>query len=211
MTELVAHARSAGVINPSLNMFKVPPTDISMSSRRYVRISPFNTGINPVTFQVDPQDEFINMTESYFEVEIVMKKNDGTNLLAADVIGLANNLAHTLFRQINVRLNGTLISPQTEEEAENKVETLNRKYNHLHADYIALKYNNLCDECQNVKDSTPFGKTYTVCKTCARGKETIESLQRELEKQQEKIRYWQDCYETALASMTDVVDSNHDG
>ena len=70
MTELIAHAHSAGVINPSLNMFKVPPTDISMSSRCYVKISPFNTGINPVTFQVDPQDEFINMTESYFEVEI---------------------------------------------------------------------------------------------------------------------------------------------
>ena len=29
-------------------------------------------------------------------------------------MGLANNLAHTLFKQINVRLNGTLISPQTD-------------------------------------------------------------------------------------------------
>ena len=63
MTELIAHACSAGVINPSLNMFKVPPTDIGMSSRRFVKISPFNTGINPVTFQVDPQDEYINMSE----------------------------------------------------------------------------------------------------------------------------------------------------
>ena len=97
------------------------------------------------------------------------------------------------------------------EEAENKVETLNRKYNNLHADYIALKYNNLCVECQTVKDSAMSGKTYTLCKTCARGKETIESLHRELEKEQEKIRYWQDCYETALASMTDVVDSNNNG
>jgi len=29
-------------------------------------------------------------------------------------MGLANNLAHTLFKQINVGLNGTLISPQTD-------------------------------------------------------------------------------------------------
>ena len=43
-----------------------------------------------------------------------MKSGNGTNLLAADVIGLVNNLAHTLFKQINVRLNGTLISPQTD-------------------------------------------------------------------------------------------------
>ena len=95
-------------------MFKVPPTDLSMSSRRFVRISPFNVRINPVTFQVDPQEDFIDMKESYFEVEIAIKKDNGTNLLIGDVIGLANNLVHTLFKQINVRLNGTLISPQTD-------------------------------------------------------------------------------------------------
>jgi len=114
MTDMVAHARSAGVRNPRLNMFSTPPTDLSMSSRRLVRINPFNTGINPVTFQVDPQEDFIDLNESFFEVELTVKKSDNTNVLTADVLGLANNLAHTLFKQINVRLNGTLISPQTD-------------------------------------------------------------------------------------------------
>ena len=114
MTDLVAHARSARFSNPRLELFKVPGTDISMSSRRWVKINPFNTGINPVTFQVDPQDDFLDLNESFFEVEFTAKKSDGTNLLEADVMGLANNLAHTLFKQINVRLNGTLISPQTD-------------------------------------------------------------------------------------------------
>ena len=112
MTDMIPHARSAGVQNPYLHMFKVPPTDLSISSRRFVRINPFNVGINPVIFQVDPQEDFIDLKESYFEVEIVMKKDNGTNLLIAYVIGLANNLVHTLFKQINVRLKGTLISPQ---------------------------------------------------------------------------------------------------
>jgi len=114
MTDMVAHARSAGVRNPRLNMFSVPPTDLSMASRRVVRINPFNTGINPVTFQVDPQEDFIDLNESFFEVEWGVKKSDASNLLAADVMGLANNIANTLFKQINVRLNGTLISPQTD-------------------------------------------------------------------------------------------------
>jgi len=85
-----------------------------MSSRRFVRINPFNAGINPVTFQVDPQEDFIDLNESFFEVEWTVKKGDGNNLAAADLVGLANNLAHSLFKQINVRLNGTLISPQTD-------------------------------------------------------------------------------------------------
>ena len=114
MTDLIPHARSAGVRNPRLDMFKVPPMDLSMSSRRFVKINPFNTGINPVTFQVDPQEDFVDLSESYFEVELTVKKDNNTNLLTADLIGLANNLAHTLFKQINIRLNGTLISPQTD-------------------------------------------------------------------------------------------------
>jgi len=85
-----------------------------MSSRQVVKINPFNTGINPTTFQVDPQEDFLDLNESFFEVELTVKKDNNTNLLVADVMGLANNLAHTLFKQIDVRLNGMLISPQTD-------------------------------------------------------------------------------------------------
>ena len=117
MTELIPHARSAGVRNPRINMFETPPTDLSMSARRWVKINPFNTGINPVSFQIDPQDDFLDLSESEFEVNIVLKKDTaGTvaNLLATDLIGIVNNFANSLFKQINVRLNSTLISPQTD-------------------------------------------------------------------------------------------------
>ena len=103
-----------GYENPRLDMFNVPPTDLIMSSRRVVRINPFNTGIHPVTFQVDRQEDFIDLNESFFEVEWTVKTAAGANLAQATLIGLVNNLAHTLFKQINVRLNGTLISPQTD-------------------------------------------------------------------------------------------------
>ena len=117
MTDLIPHARSAGVRNPRLNMFEAPPTDLSMSARRWVKINPFNTGINPVSFQIDLQDDFLDFSESEFEVEIVLKKDTAgtiTNLLATDLMGIVNNFAHSLFKQINVRLNSTLISPQTD-------------------------------------------------------------------------------------------------
>ena len=114
MTELIPHARSAGVRNPRLYMFDAPSTDLSMNARRWVKVNPFNTGINPVTFQIDLQDDFLDLTESEFEVEIQIKQPDGGNLVTADVVALVNNLIHTLFKQINVRLNSTLISPQTD-------------------------------------------------------------------------------------------------
>ena len=114
MTELIPHARSAGVRNPRLYMFDAPSTDLSRNARRWVKINSFNTSINPVTFQIDPRDDFLDLTESEFEVEIQIKQPGGGNLVQADVLALVNNLAHTLFKQINVRLNSTLISPQTD-------------------------------------------------------------------------------------------------
>ena len=64
-----------------------------------------------MNFQIDPQEDFLDLNVSFFDVEHTIKKF-ASNLLATDVLGLANNLANTLFKQINVRLNGTLISPQ---------------------------------------------------------------------------------------------------
>ena len=107
---------SEPVVTPMLDLFKVPPTDFSIASRRKVPIHPFTTGITPGDFQIDPQSEYIDLSQSEFELELKLKKADGTALTAADTstIFLTNNFAHSLFKQISVRFNNTLISPQTD-------------------------------------------------------------------------------------------------
>ena len=97
------------------------------------------------------------------------------------------------------------------EDWKDKVDTIQRKYNNLHADNIALKYSDLCIACQKVEGSTPSGKTYTLCQSCAGGRKSTESLKRELEKEREQTIYWQHCYETALKQRADVTDSKKDG
>ena len=114
MTELLAHARSMGARNPKLRLFEIPGTDMSMTARREVRVNPLTTGINPITFKVDRSSDYIDLDNSFFELDLTLKLDDGNNLAQATRIQLANNLAHTLFRQITVRLNGTLISPMTD-------------------------------------------------------------------------------------------------
>ena len=78
-----------------------------------------------------------------------------------------------------------------------------RKYENLHHDQMALKYGDLCRTCQLVADATPPGKTITPCRSCGEGKQTIESLKRELEKEREQTRYWKECYETALKELSE--------
>ena len=114
MTDIVPLPGSAGVKNLMLNLFRVPPTDLSILSYRMVPIHPFTTGINPIDFQIDPQEDYIDLSRSYFELEWHLKKSDGNDIAAAAGSYLVNNIAHSIFKQISVRLNGTLISVQTD-------------------------------------------------------------------------------------------------
>ena len=85
-----------------LNLFRVPPTDLSISSYRMVPIHPFTTGINSIDFQIDPQEDYIDLSRSYFELDWKVQKTGPANVVAAENTFLVNNIAHSLFKQISV-------------------------------------------------------------------------------------------------------------
>ena len=115
MTSLpTGHVWSVPKFNPRLDLRKVPPTDVSMASYRMVPIQAFTTGINPVVFQIDPQTDFVDLSRSHFELELTLKKSNGDDLVAAENLFPANNLSHTMFKQIIVKFNNTLMSPSTD-------------------------------------------------------------------------------------------------
>ena len=109
-----AHPRSEGTVNPALRLFKVPPTDISINSYRMVTVQPTTTGINPMEFIVPGLDDFVDVGRSYFTMELSLKKEDNGNLDATETLWPVNNLAHSIIKQIDLQLNGTLISPQSD-------------------------------------------------------------------------------------------------
>ena len=66
-----------------------------------------------------------------------------------------------------------------------------------------LKQSDLCSACQMVSDTKPPGKTITPCDNCGKGRQTVESLRKELEKEREQTKYWKECYETALEELSE--------
>ena len=102
------------VVNSALHLFKVPPTDNSIDAYRMVTIQPTTTGINPMEFIVPGLDSFVDLGRSYFTMELRLKKSDNGNLVASEKLWPVNNLAHSIFKQIDLHLNGTLISPQSD-------------------------------------------------------------------------------------------------
>ena len=109
-----AHARSEKIINPALDVFRVPPTDISINAYRMVTIHPTTTGINPMEFIIPSLDDHVDLNRSYVTMELRLKKDDAGNLGADEKLWVTNNVAHTIIKQIDLRLNGTLISPQSD-------------------------------------------------------------------------------------------------
>ena len=59
-------------------------------------------------------DDHVDLNRSYFTMDLRLKKNNAANLVAAEKLWVTNNLAHTIIKQIDLRLNGTLISPQSD-------------------------------------------------------------------------------------------------
>ena len=49
---------------------------------------------------------------------------------------------------------------------------LHRKYKDLYQHHMALKYGDICSTCQKVSDTTPPGKTITMCHSCGEGRQT---------------------------------------
>jgi len=110
----LAHARSEGTINPVLRIFKVPPTDISINAYRMVTIQPTITGINPMEFIIPALDDYVDLGRRYFTMELRLKKSTNDDLVADGKLWPVNNLAHSIIKQIDLQLNGTLISPQSD-------------------------------------------------------------------------------------------------
>ena len=109
-------AGSRPVRNAMLDLFSIPSTDVSLLNRKLIPIQPFTTGINPVDIRVEAQSGYCDLSRSHFEIELELKKADGTDLdaYATSTLLPTNQMCHTMIKQFNVSLGDTLISPQTD-------------------------------------------------------------------------------------------------
>lgn len=68
MTDLLLLAGSVGTTNPMSDFFRDSQTDLSISNYGIVPIQTLKTGINPVEFQVDPQEDYVDLSRIYFDL-----------------------------------------------------------------------------------------------------------------------------------------------
>lgn len=82
-------------------------------SRREISYALFAPGITPIKSQIPPQIGMVDMSQSYVKVKLRLKHADGTALEAPSHMYPVNNFGHSIFKDVKVTLNGTLISGQS--------------------------------------------------------------------------------------------------
>lgn len=108
------HHDSCESIDSGLDLFSIPPTQTSVESGQYVEYQPL-TSLNPsgtIEFNINNKNssEYLDLSHTYLYVRFKIVNSDGKNLEADAKVAPVNNFLHSLFSQVDVSLNNTLIT-----------------------------------------------------------------------------------------------------
>ena len=99
-----------------IDLFSVPPTQQSLERGRWIDYAPLSSVENtdsPINFLVTGTDEYIDLSKTILTVTGKILKNDNTILSGNNQANVApvNNFLHSLFKQVDVYLNGKQVTP----------------------------------------------------------------------------------------------------
>lgn len=99
-----------------LDIFAVPPTQTSVLQAEYIEYQPLTSiaGNAPIEFSIIGTGEnYIDLANVLLYVRAKIVRNNDANLQADSTVGPVNLMLHSMFSQVDVSLNDTLISSST--------------------------------------------------------------------------------------------------
>ena len=87
----------------------------SAQHRRQSRSGTSTHGLSgPIEFLIPGSgDDYLDLANTMLHVQVKVTRANGDDLDLADPVGSVNNWLHSLFSQVDVYLNGTLVTPST--------------------------------------------------------------------------------------------------
>jgi hypothetical protein len=103
-----------------LELFKVPATNVTLEDSKWMEYYPISSTLNsdtaPIEFEIKGQgDKYLDLSQSYLQVVCKFTKGEGINLPGGNSTSTpVNNILHSLFSEIDVSLNGKVVTPGTD-------------------------------------------------------------------------------------------------
>ena len=104
-------------VKSELDLFSKPLFQSSIEDGQWVEHHPIASisDNGPIEFFVSGSGEdYIDLANTYLYVQAKILKQDNTNLTGTDIAAPVNNWMHSLFSQVDVSLNETLITPSSQ-------------------------------------------------------------------------------------------------
>ena len=109
------HDQSCQCTKSELDLFSVPPTQTSVEQGNWVEYHPITSvaGDSPIEFDINGSaEDYLDFANTIY-VKAKLTAMDGANLAADAAVGPVNIFLHSLFSQVDISLNGTLITQST--------------------------------------------------------------------------------------------------
>ena len=100
-----------------VDLFSVPPTQQSLERGRWIDYAPLSSVENPdsaMNFLIAGTDEYIDLSKTILTVEGIITKSNYKDPLSGSPqssVAPVNNFLHSLFKQVDVYLNGKQVTP----------------------------------------------------------------------------------------------------
>lgn len=108
------HQNSAETIDSGLDIFSIPPTQTSIESGGYVEYFPLAVldQATSIEFNILNKNgaEYLDLSNTFVSIRAKIVKGDGKPMDETDKCAPINNWVHSLFSQIDISLNGTLVT-----------------------------------------------------------------------------------------------------
>lgn len=107
------HQLSSESVQSGLDLFSVPPTQTSVEEGQYVELYPLaslSPGAPIEFFITGGTAELTDLSNTYLHLLAKVTNADGTDLAVGQDVAPVNNFLHSLFSQVDVSLNGVLVT-----------------------------------------------------------------------------------------------------
>ena len=110
------HPYSKRCKKSEIDLFSIPPTQLSLEKGRWIEYRPLSDVSNgdcAITYLISGTDEYIDLSKTILSVEGKVFAGDSSALSGGGQANVApvNNFLHSLFKQVDVYLNGKQVTP----------------------------------------------------------------------------------------------------
>lgn len=110
------HGHSNECMKSELDIFELPLTQTTIENSQWVHHRPFSalSDSGPLEFVVSGSDMYLDLSHTMLSLRVELSTVEGANAeIQAHNPGVVNNFLHSLFNQVDVFLNGKLVSPSS--------------------------------------------------------------------------------------------------